>query len=70
MGMSDQTWVTKKGTLALDGQLVLMTLGRKAENMALADIKSVEAGRLTPMQWLGWSGFFMWTGGGLLLAPP
>jgi hypothetical protein len=68
-GMSDQTWATKKGTLALDGQLVSMTLGRKVENMALADIKSVEAGRLTLMQWLGWSGFFMWTGVGLLLAP-
>jgi len=37
--------------------------------MALADIKSVEAGRLTLMQWLGWSGFLMWTGVGLLLAP-
>ena len=68
-GMSHQTWATKKGTLALDGQLVSMTLGRKVENMALADIKSVEAGRLTLMQWLGWSGFFMWTGVGLLLAP-
>ena len=53
----------------MNGQLVSMTLGRKVENMALADIKSVEAGRLTLMQWLGWSGFFMWTGVGLLLAP-
>ena len=68
-GMSHQTWATKKGTLALDGQLVSMTLGRKVENMALADIKSVETGRLTLMQWLGWSCFFMWTGVGLLLAP-
>ena len=67
--MSHQSWATKKGTLALNGQLVSMTLGRKVENMALADIKSVEAGRLTLMQWLGWSGFLMWTGVGLLLAP-
>ena len=53
----------------MDGQLVSMTLGGKVENMALADIKSVEAGRLTLMQWLGWSGFLMWTSVGLLLAP-
>jgi hypothetical protein len=67
--MSPQTWAIKKGTLALDGQSVSMTLGRKIESMALADIKSVEAGRLTLMQWLGWSGFLTWTGVGLLLAP-
>ena len=67
--MSRQTWATQKGTLALDGQLVSMTIGRKIETMTLADIKSVEAGRLTLAQWLGWSGFFMWTGVGLLLAP-
>lgn len=46
-----------------------MTIGRKIETMALADVKWVEAGHLTLMQWLGWSGFFMWTGIGLLLAP-
>jgi hypothetical protein len=67
--MSHKSWETKKGTLALDGQMVSMTIGRKIETMALADIKSVEAGHLTLMQWLGWSGFFMWTGVGLLLAP-
>jgi hypothetical protein len=67
--MSHEIWETKKGTLALDGQMVSMTIGRKIETMALADIKSVEAGHLTLMQWLGWSGFFMWTGVGLLLAP-
>lgn len=67
--MSHQTWATKKGMLALDGQTVSMTIGRKIETMAMADIESVEAGRLTLMQWLGWSGFLMWTGVGLLLAP-
>ena len=69
IGMSHQTWTTKKGRIDLDGQFVSMTIGRKIENMALADIKSVEAGRLTLMQWLGWAGCFMWTGVGLLLAP-
>jgi hypothetical protein len=67
--MSNQTWKTKKGTLALDSQVVSMTIGRKIETMALVDIKSVESGQLTLMQWLGWSGFFMWTGVGLLVAP-
>jgi hypothetical protein len=67
--LSDQTWETKKGTLALDRQMVSMTIGRKIETMALADIKSVETGQLTLMQWLGWSGCLMWTGAGLLLAP-
>lgn len=67
--MSREAWETKKGTLALDGQMVSITLGRKIETMALADIESVEAGHLTLMQWLGWSGFLMWTGVGLLLAP-
>jgi hypothetical protein len=67
--MSQDIWVTKKGTLALDGQIVSMTIGHKIETMALADLKSVEAGHLTLLQWLGWSGFFMWTGVGLLLAP-
>jgi hypothetical protein len=69
MVMSHESWETKKGTLALDGQMVSMNIGRKIETMALADIKSVEAQQLTLMQWLGWSGFFMWTGVGLLLAP-
>jgi hypothetical protein len=67
--MSHEIWETKKGTLALDGQMVSMTIGRKIETMALADVKSVEAGHLTLLQWIGWSGFFMWTGIGLLLAP-
>lgn len=67
--MSHETWETKKGTLALDGQMVSMTIGRKIETMALADIKSVEAAHLTLMQWLAWSGFLMWTGVGLMLAP-
>lgn len=67
--MSHEIWETKKGTLALDDEAVSMTIGRKVEAMALADIKSVEAGHLTLMQWLGWSGFLMWTGVGLLLAP-
>jgi hypothetical protein len=67
--MSHEIWETKKGTLAVDGKMVSMTIGRKIETMALADIKSVEAGHLTLVQWLGWSGFFMWTGVGLLLAP-
>jgi hypothetical protein len=67
--MSHETWETKKGTLALDGPIVSMTIGRKIETMALADLKSVEAGHLTLLQWLGWSGFFMWTGVGLLPAP-
>jgi hypothetical protein len=67
--MSHETWETNKGTLALDGQMVSMTIGRKIETMALADIESVEAGHLTLMQWLGWSGFLMWTGVGLVLAP-
>src|ERR1700693_852260 len=67
--MSNEIWETRKGTLTLDRQMVSMTIGRKIETMALADIKSVEAGHLTLMQWLGWSGFFMWTGVGLLLAP-
>lgn len=65
----NQTWATRKGTLALDGQMVSMTIGRKIETMALADIESVEAAHLTLMQWLAWSGFFMWTGVGLLVAP-
>jgi len=67
--MSHEIWETKKGSLALDGRMVSMTIGRKIETMALADLKSVEAGHLTLLQWLGWSGFFMWTGVGLLLAP-
>jgi hypothetical protein len=67
--MSHEIWETRKGTLAVDGQMVSMTIGRTIETMALADIESVEAGHLTLMQWLGWSGFFMWTGVGLLLAP-
>lgn len=49
--------------------MVSMTIGRKIETIALADIASVEAGHLTLMQWLGWSGLLMWTGVGLLLAP-
>jgi hypothetical protein len=67
--MSHEIWETKKGTLAVDGEIVSMTIGRKIETMALADIISVEAGHLTLVQWIGWSGFFMWTGVGLLLAP-
>ena len=67
--MSHEIWETKKGSLALDGRMVSMTIGRKIETMALDDLKSVEAGHLTLLQWLGWSGFFMWTGVGLLLAP-
>jgi hypothetical protein len=42
--MSHEIWETKKGTLALDGPMVSMTIGRKIETMALADLKSVEAG--------------------------
>src|ERR1700680_967778 len=67
--MSHEIWETKKGVLALDGQMVSMSVGRKIETMAMADLKSVEAGHLTLMQWIGWSGFFMWTGVGLLVAP-
>jgi hypothetical protein len=46
-----------------------MTIGGKIETMALVDIKSVESEQLTLMQWLGWSGFLMGTGVGLLVAP-
>jgi hypothetical protein len=67
--MSHEIWETKKGTLAVDGKMVSMTVGRKIETVAVTDIVSVEAGHLTLMQWLGWSGFLMWTGVGLLLAP-
>src|ERR1700681_386350 len=67
--MSHEIWETKKGTLAVDGKMVSMTVGRKIETVAVTDIVSVEAGHLTLMQWLGWSGLFMWTGVGLLLAP-
>jgi hypothetical protein len=64
-----QSWQTSKGTLVLDGQMVSFTIGRKTETMGVADIEPFEAGHLTLMQWLGWSGFLMWTGAGLLLAP-
>lgn len=67
--VSAQTWETSKGTLAVNGRAVLVTIGRKTETMALADIESVVAKQLTLLQWLGWSGFLMWTGVGLLLAP-
>ena len=67
--LSPEIWETKKGTLALDGHVVSMTIGRKIETIALADIESVKAGRLTLLQWVGWSGFLMWTGVGLLVAP-
>lgn len=53
----------------MDAQVVSMTIGDKIETMALADIESVKAAHLTLTQWLGWSGFFMWTGVGLMLAP-
>jgi len=34
MVMSHESWETKKGTLALDGQMVSMNIGRKIETMA------------------------------------
>ena len=64
-----QSWETSKGTLVLDGQMVAFTIGRKTATMGVADIEPFEAAHLTLMQWLGWSGFLMWTGVALLLAP-
>jgi hypothetical protein len=64
-----QSWQTSKGTLLLDGRMVSFTIGDKTETMGVADIEPFEAAHLTLMQWLGWSGFLMWTGVGLLLAP-
>jgi hypothetical protein len=63
------SWVTSKGTLVLDDQMVTFTIGRKTETMGVADIEPFEAAHLTLMQWLGLSGCLMWTGVGLLLAP-
>ena len=64
-----QSWETSKGKLVLDGQTVSFTVGSKTETMGVADIEPFEAAHLTLMQWLGWSGFLMWTGAGLLVAP-
>lgn len=64
-----QSWETSKGTLVLNDQVVSFTTGRKTETIRVADIEPFEAGHLTLNQWLGWSGFLMWTGVGLLLAP-
>ena len=64
-----RSWQTSKGTLLLDGRMVSFTIGDKTETMGVADIEPFEAAHLTLMQWLGWSGFLMWTGVGLLLAP-
>jgi hypothetical protein len=64
-----QSWETSKGTLVLDGQVVMVTMGRKTETMGVADIEPFNAAHLSLIQWLGWSGFLMWTGVGLLLAP-
>ena len=64
-----QSWETSKGKLVLDGQVVSFTIGSKTETIGVADIEPFEAAHLTLMQWLGWSGFLMWTGVGLLLAP-
>jgi hypothetical protein len=69
MPLRAQSWETSKGTLVLDDQLVTFTIGRKTETMGVADIEPFEAAHLTLVQWLGWSGFLMWTGVGLLLAP-
>jgi hypothetical protein len=64
-----QSWETSKGTLVLDGQKVSFTIGGKTETMGVADIEPFEAAHLTLTQWLGWSGFLVWTGVGLLVAP-
>jgi hypothetical protein len=64
-----RSWETSKGTLVLDGQMVSFTIGSKTETMGVGDIEPFEAAHLTLMQWLGWSGFLMWTGVGLLVAP-
>ena len=69
MPLRGQRWDTSKGTLVLDDQVVSFTIGRKTETMAVADIEPFEAAHLTLIQWLGWSGFLMWTGVGLMLAP-
>jgi hypothetical protein len=69
MPLRGQRWVTSKGTLVLDENVVSFTIGRKTETMAVADIEPFEAAHLTLIQWLGWSGFLMWTGVGLMLAP-
>src|SRR6202790_2438709 len=64
-----QSWETSKGKLVLDGQTVSFTVGSKTETMGVADIEPFEAAHLTLMQWLGWSGFLVWTGVRPLLAP-
>src|ERR1700681_2360135 len=69
MPLRGQRWDTSKGTLVLDENVVSFTIGRKTETMAVADIEPFEAAHLTLIQWLGWSGFLMWTGVGLMLAP-
>jgi hypothetical protein len=69
MPLGAQSWDTSKGTLVLDGQVVSFTMGRKTETIGVADIEPFYAAHLTLVQWLGWSGFLMWTGVGLLLAP-
>jgi hypothetical protein len=67
--LPSQSWETSKGTLVLDGGVVSFTIGRKTETIGVADIEPFQAAHLTLMQWLGLSGFLMWTGVGLLLAP-
>jgi hypothetical protein len=69
MPLRAQSWETSKGTLVLDDQVVSFTIGGKTETMGVANIEPFEAAHLTLNQWLGWSGFLMWTGAGLLLAP-
>jgi hypothetical protein len=69
VGLRGRSWETSKGTLVLDGQVVSFTIGSTTETIGVADIEPFEAAHLTLMQWLGWSGFLMWTGVGLLLAP-
>ena len=69
VGQRARSWETSKGTLLLDGQVLSFTIGSKTETIGVADIEPFEAAHLTLMQWLGWSGFLMWTGVGLLLAP-
>jgi hypothetical protein len=69
MPLRARSWETSKGTLVLDDQVVSFTIGPKTETMGVADIEPFEAAHLTLIQWLGWSGFLMWTGVGLLLAP-
>jgi 5-formyltetrahydrofolate cyclo-ligase len=69
MPLRAQSWETSKGTLVLDDQVVSFTIGDKTETMGVADIEPFQAAHLTLNQWLGWSGFLMWTGAGLLLAP-